>query len=96
MKGLDPIRREERKFFNDLILHEAACLLWAGSDTKLQVFAELLLPGSFSFLQPHLTSSPGSCEALQKITCTHEEAPPNCFMLLSWVREAHKYEFKWE
>lgn len=95
MKSLDLTRREGGSFFNDLILHEIASLLQAGSDTKLQVFAVLVPPGALSFLPPHLVASPGSCEALQKITCTHEEALPNCFMLLSWTEKAHKYELQW-
>lgn len=39
MKSLDLMGREGGSFFNDLILCEAASLLQAGSDTKLQVFA---------------------------------------------------------
>lgn len=39
MKSLDLTGREGGSFFNNLILCEAASLLHAGSDTKLQVFA---------------------------------------------------------
>lgn len=82
--------QEGGSFFNDLTLHESASLLQAASDIKLQVFAVLVCPGAPSFFPPHLAASPGSCEPL------HDEVPPNCFMLLSWIGEAHKCELQWE
>lgn len=72
-----------------MTLHESASVLQAGSDTKLQVFAMLVSPGAPSFFAPHLAASSERCRAL------HGEAPPNCFMLLSWIGEAHKYELQW-